>query len=195
MNSMVLDLGDESIYVYCSRPPPSGYLALTGQMITMVDAVRLVLPACSHTPQVRNTPSTARNSMTGSESPSPEPLLKKEASPAVLGGGREFWKCSGSLKCLELQGLGDPSRTLEGNSRKRSVSVSGVFPEFSSGFFLESPSRSGGMAQQGSQSCPLKIFFFLLWGGGGGGRCFSTPCCEPWFPNCGWRLPTKQRLN
>ena len=45
--------------------------------------------------------STAGNSMTGSERPSPEPLLKKEASPAVLGG-REFWKRSGSLKCLEL---------------------------------------------------------------------------------------------
>ena len=48
----------------------------------------------------RNTPSTG-NSMTGSERPSPEPLLKKEASPAVLGG-REFWKCSGAFKCLEL---------------------------------------------------------------------------------------------
>ena len=34
----------------------------------------------------RNTPSTAGNFMTGSERPSPEPLLKKEASPAVLGG-------------------------------------------------------------------------------------------------------------
>ena len=49
----------------------------------------------------RNAPSTAGNSMTDSERPSPEPLLKKEASPAVLGG-REFWKCSGSLKCLKL---------------------------------------------------------------------------------------------
>ena len=49
--------------------------------------------------------------MTGSGRPSPEPLLKKEASPAVLGG-REFWKCSGAFKCLELQGLGHPSRTL-----------------------------------------------------------------------------------
>ena len=35
---------------------------------------------------IRNTPSTAGNSMTGSERPSPEPILKKEASPAVLGG-------------------------------------------------------------------------------------------------------------
>ena len=34
--------------------------------------------------------------MTGSERPSPEPLLTREASPAVLGG-REFWKCSGAL--------------------------------------------------------------------------------------------------
>ena len=50
---------------------------------------------------VRDTPSTAGNSMTGSERPSPEPLLKKEASLAVLGG-REFLKRSGSLKCLEL---------------------------------------------------------------------------------------------
>ena len=67
--------------------------------------------------------------MTSSERPSPEPILKKEASPAVLGG-REFWKRSESLKCLELEGLGHPSRTLKGNSRKRSESVSGVFPEF-----------------------------------------------------------------
>ena len=77
----------------------------------------------------RNAPSTAGNSMTSSERPSPEPLLEKEVSPAVLGG-REFWKRSGAFKCLELQGLGDPSRTLERNSRKSSESVSGVFPEF-----------------------------------------------------------------
>ena len=35
---------------------------------------------------IRNTPSTAGNSMTSSERPSPEPIPKKEASPAVLGG-------------------------------------------------------------------------------------------------------------
>ena len=37
-------------------------------------------------PRIRDTPSTAGNSMTGSGRPSPEPLLKKEAPPAVLGG-------------------------------------------------------------------------------------------------------------
>ena len=79
--------------------------------------------------KVRNTPSTAGNSMASSERPSPEPILKKEASPAVLGG-REFWKRSESLKCLESEGLGHPSRTLEGNSRKRSEGVPGAFPEF-----------------------------------------------------------------
>ena len=45
--------------------------------------------------KVRNTPSTAGNSMTGSERPSPEPILKKETSPAVLGGERileTLWK-------------------------------------------------------------------------------------------------------
>ena len=35
---------------------------------------------------LRNTISTAGNSMTSSERPSPKPLLKKEASPAVLRG-------------------------------------------------------------------------------------------------------------
>ena len=91
---------------------------------------------------LRNTPSTAGNSMTGSERHSPEPLLKEEASLAVLGG-REFWKCSGSLKCLELQGLGDPSCTLEGNSRRSSESASGVFPEFFRNFFRKVPAVLG----------------------------------------------------
>ena len=90
----------------------------------------------------RNAPSTAGNSMTSSERPSPEPILKKEASPAVLGG-REFWKRSESLKCLELEGLGHPSRTLEGNSRKRSESVSGVFPELFRNFFRKVPAVLG----------------------------------------------------
>ena len=50
---------------------------------------------------VRNALSIAGSSVTSSERPSPEPLLKEEASAAVLRG-RELWKCSGGLKCLEL---------------------------------------------------------------------------------------------
>ena len=44
--------------------------------------------------------SVAENSMTSSERPSPEPLPKKEVSPAVLRGS-EFWRSSGGFKCLE----------------------------------------------------------------------------------------------
>ena len=63
--------------------------------------------------------------MTGSERPS----LEKRSVPSRTAG-RQFWKRSGAFKCLELQGLGDPSRTLEGNFRKSSESVSRVLPEF-----------------------------------------------------------------
>ena len=66
------------------------------------------LDGCQH---VINTLIAAGHSMTSSERPSPEPLLKKEASPAVLRG-RQLWKCSGSFVCLELQGLGDNFETL-----------------------------------------------------------------------------------
>ena len=41
--------------------------------------------SCMHACSLRNTPSTAGSSMTGSERPSPVPLLEREASPAVLG--------------------------------------------------------------------------------------------------------------
>ena len=77
----------------------------------------------------RDTLSTAENSMTSSERPSPEPLLKKEASPTVLRG-REF--CSGGFKRLEVYGVGVTSRTLEGNSGNSCESPSRVriFPEF-----------------------------------------------------------------
>ena len=53
---------------------------------------------------VRNILSTAGNSMTGSEKPSPEPLLKKETSPAVLGGRmlETLW----SLQMPIIVGLG-----------------------------------------------------------------------------------------
>ena len=66
----------------------AGKLGLTSQRLAKTNNQHALL---------RDSPSTAGNCMR----PSPEPLLKKEASPAVLGG-RKFWKCSGSLKCFEL---------------------------------------------------------------------------------------------
>ena len=44
--------------------------------------------------------------------------------------------------------LGDPSRTLEGNSNERSASFSGVSFRNSSGIFPESPSRTGDAAHR-----------------------------------------------
>ena len=41
------------------------------------------------------------------------------------------------------EGLGDPSRTLEGNSRKSSESVSGVVPEFCQNFLRKVPAVLG----------------------------------------------------
>ena len=118
---------------HLSRQPPS----LPASLFTVCPS------RFTHLRQIfRNTPSTAGNSMSSSERPSPEPLLTNEAPPAVLGE-REFWKCSESLKCFELQGLGHPSRTLEGNCRKRSESVSGVFPEFFRNFFRKVPAALG----------------------------------------------------
>ena len=85
---------------------PDALGSMTAMTILRADENKLSGPlpdALGSISWVRNAPSTARNSMTGSERPSPEPLLKKEASSAVLGGGGgEFWKCSESLKCLEL---------------------------------------------------------------------------------------------
>ena len=80
--------------------------------------------------------------MTSSERPSLETTSEKRG-PHSRTEGREFWKCSGSLKCLELSGLRDPSRTLEGTSRKCSESVSRVFPEFFWNFLREVPAVLG----------------------------------------------------
>ena len=88
--------------------------------------------------QLRNALSVARNSMISSESPSPEPLLKKKKASSHTEGKR-ILKCSGGLKCLELQGLGVSMCTLERNFRKSSESVSGVFPPFFRNFFQTVP--------------------------------------------------------
>ena len=54
----------------------------------------------------RNTPSTAGNSMTGSERPSPQPLLKKGGVPSRTGGGRGILEMLWSLQMSLIVGLG-----------------------------------------------------------------------------------------
>ena len=77
-----------------------------------------------------------------SERASPEPILKREAFPAALGGENSGNALEAS-NALNYRVWGHPSRTLEGNSRKRSESVSGVFPEFFQKFFREVPAVLG----------------------------------------------------
>ena len=90
--------------------------------------------------------------MTGSERPSPEPLLKKEASPAALGGENSGNALEAS-NALNSRVWGDPSRTLEGNSTKRSESVSGNSLEFFQNFFRKVPAVLGA-----SPTAVLRIF-------------------------------------
>ena len=86
--------------------------------------------------------------MTSSERPFPEPLLKKEASPAVLGGERileMLWK----PQTPWIRGLGQSQPYSRGEFQEtlweRFRGLSGIFPEFPP----ESHSHTGGMAQEG----------------------------------------------
>ena len=80
--------------------------------------------------------------MTDTERPLPEPLLKKRRP-------QPYWEGENSGNALELsnalndRGLQDPSRTLEGNSRKKSESVSGFFPEIFRNFLRKVPADLG----------------------------------------------------
>ena len=58
---------------------------------------------------IRNALSTAGNSMTGSERPFPEPLLKKEASPAVRGGGENSGNALEPSNALNYRAWGIPA--------------------------------------------------------------------------------------
>ena len=80
--------------------------------------------------------------MTGSERPSPEPILKKETSPAVLGGGENSGNALEPSNALNYRVWGIAA-DLEGNSRKSSESVSGVFPEFFRNFLRKVPAVLG----------------------------------------------------
>ena len=67
-----------------SKLPNSGCVTLFTERKRQYQVFR----AAWNMPSVLLALCTARNSMTSSEGPSPEPLLKKEASPAVLRGER-----------------------------------------------------------------------------------------------------------
>ena len=99
----------------------------------------------------RNTPSTAGNSMTSSKRLSPEPFLKKEASPAVLGG-REFWiHALKASNALNYRVWGIPavlSREIPGNALR-------VFP----GSFRNFSGISSGKSQPYWGYGPFKVPF------------------------------------
>ena len=61
-----------------------------------------------HLAKLRDTPSTAGNSMTGSERPSPEPLLKKERRPQPYWGGENSGNALEASNALNYRDLGDP---------------------------------------------------------------------------------------
>ena len=87
---------------------------------------------------LRNTPSTAGNSMTSSERPAPEPILKKEASPAVLGGENSGNAVEAS-NALNYRVWGIPavlSREIPGNALR-------AFPGSFRNFFRKVPAVLG----------------------------------------------------
>ena len=71
--------------------------------------------------------------MTSSERPSPEPLLKKEASPAVLGGRENSGNALEALNALNYRAWGIPAfqektlRAFPGSFRNFSGIPSGKF--------------------------------------------------------------------
>ena len=103
----------------------------------------------------RNALSAAGNSMTSSERPSPEPLLKKEASPAVLRGENSGNALEAS-NALNYRAWGFPavlSRGIPGKAPRAFPGSfwRGLFRNFLD-FLPESPSRTGGVAQFGTPS-------------------------------------------
>ena len=76
---------------------------------------------------IRNAPSAAGNSMTGSERPSPEPLLKKEASPAVLGRGENSGNALKPSNALNYRAWGIPAILARGIPGKPLRALPGSF--------------------------------------------------------------------
>ena len=141
--------------------------------------LKQIYPCCwGYGETIRNTRSTAGNSMTDSERPSPEPLLRKEASPAVLGG-REFLKCSGAAvepsNALNDRAWGIPAvlpREIPGNALR-------AFP----GSFRNFSGISSGKSQP-------------YWGVAQTNVCIPLPFCTACTPNSypGAKNQTKEEV-
>ena len=85
--------------------------------------------------------------MTGSdEGPSPEPLLKKEASQPYWGGGNSGNALEPS-NALNYRAWGIPAVLSRGIAGKALRAFPGSFRKFPE-FLPESPSRTGGMAHK-----------------------------------------------
>ena len=87
---------------------------------------------------VRDAPSTAGNSMVGSERPSPEPLLKEEASQPYWGRGENSGNALETLNALIYRAWGIPAVLSTGILGNALRAVSGVFLEFFRNFFRKS---------------------------------------------------------
>ena len=112
--------------------------------------------------QKHNTPSTAGNSMTGSERPSPEPLLKKEASPAVLGGGENSGNALEPSNALNCRVWGIPavlSRGIPGNALRAFPGSFRIFSGISSG---KSQPYSGCGLVKNTNLAKLRAIFFTI---------------------------------
>ena len=111
---------------WCGRPRFSVRTSMSRRVIEKLVPKKFAL---IFWPLLRNTPSTAGNSMTGSERPSPEPLVKKEASPAKLGGENSgnALEPSNALNCRVWEIPAVLLRGIPGNAL-RAFPV--VFPEF-----------------------------------------------------------------
>ena len=69
--------------------------------------------------------------MTSSERPSPEPILKKEASPAVLGGGENSGNALEASNALNYRVWGIPAVLLRENPGNALRAFPGSFRNFS----------------------------------------------------------------
>ena len=109
---------------------------------------------------LRNTPSTAGNSMTGSERPSPEPLLKKKR-PQPYWGGENSGNSLEASNALNYWAWGIPavlSREIPGKALR-------ALPGFLRNFFRKVPAVLGVW--------PICVFFCCIMPSGSASACSS----------------------